>query len=58
LSTKHSLLASASRLARACAFYAHFGFVASPGDPLHLFILTKELRRVAGGMEGRDFPPG
>ena len=29
------------------AFYAHFGFVASPTDPLHLFILTKNLRRVA-----------
>ena len=29
------------------AFYEHFGFVASPTDPLHLFILTKDLRRVA-----------
>jgi len=38
------------------AFYAHFGFVASPSDPLHLF-LTKDLRRVAGGMEGRGFQP-
>jgi GNAT superfamily N-acetyltransferase len=27
------------------AFYEHFGFVASPTDPLHVFILTKELRR-------------
>ncbi len=27
------------------AFYEHFGFVASPTDPLHLFILTKDLRR-------------
>lgn len=30
------------------AFYDHFGFIASPTDPLHLFILTKDLRRVAG----------
>ncbi|WP_058556664.1 GNAT family N-acetyltransferase [Thiohalocapsa sp. ML1] len=27
------------------AFYEHFGFVASPTDPLHLFVLTKDLRR-------------
>ena len=39
------------------AFYEHFGFVASPSDPLHLFILTKDLRRVAGGMEGRGLQP-
>jgi GNAT superfamily N-acetyltransferase len=25
-------------------FYEHFGFIASPSDPLHLFILTKDLR--------------
>jgi GNAT superfamily N-acetyltransferase len=29
------------------AFYAHFGFVASPTDPLHLFILIKDLCWVA-----------
>jgi GNAT superfamily N-acetyltransferase len=29
-------------------FYEHFGFVASPTDPLHLFLLIKDLRRVAG----------
>nr|WP_294512052.1 GNAT family N-acetyltransferase [uncultured Rhodopila sp.] len=29
-------------------FYEHFGFVASPVDPLHLFLLVKDLRRVAG----------
>jgi GNAT superfamily N-acetyltransferase len=39
------------------AYYEHFGFVASPSDPLHLFILTKDLRRVAGGMEGRGLQP-
>lgn len=31
------------------AFYQHFDFVPSPTDPLHLFLLVKELRRVAGG---------
>jgi len=30
--------------AQARAFYAHFGFVASPVDPLHLFLLLKDLR--------------
>ena len=41
------------------AFYAHFGFLASPTDPLHLFLLTKDLRRVAGagGVEGRGLQP-
>jgi hypothetical protein len=32
--------------ARACD--EHFGFLASPTDSLHVFILTKDLRRVAG----------
>jgi GNAT superfamily N-acetyltransferase len=27
------------------AFYEHFGFTSSPSDPLHLFVLIKELRR-------------
>jgi GNAT superfamily N-acetyltransferase len=37
------------------AFYEHFGFIASPTDALHLFILTKDLRRVVGerGEDGR-----
>ena len=26
------------------SFYAHFGFVESPTDPLHLFVLHKDLR--------------
>ncbi len=26
------------------AFYEHFGFIASPTDPLHLFMLTKDLQ--------------
>jgi GNAT superfamily N-acetyltransferase len=29
------------------SFYEHFGFVASPTDPLHLFVLVKDLRRIA-----------
>lgn len=32
---------------RARAFYEHFGFLPSPTDPLHLFLLTKDLRRMA-----------
>jgi len=27
------------------AFYEHFDFVQSPSDPLHLFVLIKELVR-------------
>ncbi len=30
----------------ACAFYEHFGFIPSPTDPLHLFVLTKDLRQM------------
>jgi GNAT superfamily N-acetyltransferase len=30
-------------------FYEHFDFLASPTDPLHLFLLIKDLRRIAGG---------
>ncbi|QEH38137.1 Acetyltransferase (GNAT) family protein [Aquisphaera giovannonii] len=30
------------------AFYEHFGFIASPTDPLHLFLLIKDIRRLAG----------
>ena len=29
------------------AFYGRFGFIESPTDPLHLFLLIKELRRYA-----------
>lgn len=32
----------------ASAFYRHFDFVPSPTDPLHLFVLIKDLRRVEG----------
>lgn len=34
------------------AFYEHFGFLASPTDPLHLFILTKDLRRAVAIGQG------
>jgi GNAT superfamily N-acetyltransferase len=31
---------------RARRFYEHFDFLASPTDPLHLFVLLKDLRRL------------
>jgi GNAT superfamily N-acetyltransferase len=31
------------------AFYEHFGFIQSPTDPLHLFVLTKDLQRMMTG---------
>jgi GNAT superfamily N-acetyltransferase len=30
------------------AFYEHFDFMPSPTDPLHLFVLVKELKRASG----------
>ena len=33
--------------AEARRFYEHFGFIESPTDPLHLFLLVKDLRRIA-----------
>ena len=30
------------------SFHEHFGFVPAPTDPLHLFILIKDLRRITG----------
>jgi GNAT superfamily N-acetyltransferase len=30
-------------------FYGHFGFLPSPTDPLHLFLLIKDIRHLAGG---------
>lgn len=33
---------------RARAFYERFGFSPSPSDPLHLYLLIKDLRRAAG----------
>jgi GNAT superfamily N-acetyltransferase len=34
---------------RARGFYEHFGFRPSPTDPLHLFVLLKDLQGIAGG---------
>jgi len=30
-------------------FYEHFDFVASPSDPMHLFVLLKDVRRIVSG---------
>jgi hypothetical protein len=29
-------------------YYEHFGFIAAPSDPFHLFVLMKNLRRIVG----------
>jgi len=29
-------------------FYEHFDFIPSPADPMHLFVLLKEVRRILG----------
>ena len=29
-------------------YYERFGFIPSPTDPFHLFVLVKDLRRIAG----------
>ena len=34
---------------RARGFYEHFGFRPSPSDPLHLFVLLKDLQGIADG---------
>jgi len=34
---------------RARGFYEHFGFRPSPSDPLHLFVLLKDLQGITGG---------
>ena len=39
-------LAAHAKDEAAKAFYEHFGFIPSPTDPLHLFVLTKDLRRM------------
>ncbi|HWE39433.1 MAG TPA: GNAT family N-acetyltransferase [Isosphaeraceae bacterium] len=30
------------------SFYEHFNFIPSPTDPLHLFVLIKDLKRICG----------
>ena len=37
-------------------FYEHFDFVPSPTDPLHLFVLLKDLRRMIPKHAARLFP--
>ena len=39
-------LATHAKNDTASTFYEHFGFIPSPTDPLHLFILIKDLRRM------------
>lgn len=41
-------LAAHAKNDNARAFYEHFGFMPSPTDPLHLFVLTKDLLRIIG----------
>ena len=41
-------LAAHAKNDAACAFYEHFGFIPSPTDPIHLFVLTKDLQRIIG----------
>lgn len=33
---------------RAISFYRHFGFVSSPTDPRHMFMIVKDIRLAAG----------
>lgn len=42
-------LATHAKDNEAKAFYAHFGFITSPSDPLHLFMLIRDLRRMMAG---------
>jgi GNAT superfamily N-acetyltransferase len=39
-------LAAHAKDGTARAFYEHFGFVPSPSDPLHVFLLIKDLQRM------------
>jgi GNAT superfamily N-acetyltransferase len=39
-------LAAHTKNDTARSFYEHFGFISSPTDPLHLFVLTKEIQRI------------
>jgi GNAT superfamily N-acetyltransferase len=39
-------LAAHAKNDTARTFYEHFGFIPSPTDPLHLFVLIKDLRRM------------
>jgi GNAT superfamily N-acetyltransferase len=39
-------LAAHAKNDAARSFYEHFGFISSPTDPLHLFVLIKDLQRM------------
>jgi GNAT superfamily N-acetyltransferase len=39
-------LAAHAKDEKAAAFYSHFGFAPSPTDPLHMFVLLKDIRRM------------
>jgi GNAT superfamily N-acetyltransferase len=39
-------LAAHAKDEQAARFYAHFGFEPSPTDPLHMFVLLKDVRRM------------
>lgn len=39
-------IATHAKNEKARAFYEYFGFIASPTDPLHLFVLIKDLRQM------------
>jgi hypothetical protein len=41
-------LAAHAKDERAATFYSHFGFVPSPTDPLHMFVLLKDVRHMLG----------
>ncbi len=41
-------LAMHAKHERARGFYEHFGFRPSPSDPLHLFVLLKDLQAMTG----------
>ena len=42
-------LAAHAKDGEAQNFFVHFGFLPSPTDPLHLYVLIKDLRKAAGG---------
>jgi GNAT superfamily N-acetyltransferase len=44
-------LAAHAKDGEARAFYEHLGFLPSPTDPLHLFLLTKDLRRITSAVQ-------
>ena len=42
-------LAAHAKDGEAKNFYVHFGFLPSPTDPLHLYVLIKDIRKAVGG---------